>query len=152
MTGWRLGWAVVPAALCDVMRRFAGNLFLVPPTLSQHVALAAMDEHGELAARVAGYAANRRLLMEALPALGFSRLAPVDGAFYVYADIGHLTRDSLAWCLELLDDTGVALNTGLDFDPVDGGRFVRISFAVTAGEVEQAVDRIGQWLRGRRRA
>jgi aspartate/methionine/tyrosine aminotransferase len=152
MTGWRLGWAVVPAALGEVMRRFAGNLFLVPPTLSQHVALAAMDEHAELAARVEGYAANRRLLMDALPALGFTRFAPADGAFYVYADIGHLTSDSLAWCLELLDDTGVALNTGLDFDPVDGGRFLRISFAVTTAEVEQAIDRIGRWLRGRRRA
>ncbi len=152
MTGWRLGWAVAPAPLVDVMRRFAGNLFLVPPTLSQHVALAAMDEHAELEARVADYAANRRLLMEALPALGFARLAPVDGAFYVYADIGHLTRDSLAWCLELLDGTGVALNTGLDFDPVDGGRFMRLSFAVTAAEVEQAIDRIGRWLRGRKRA
>jgi aspartate/methionine/tyrosine aminotransferase len=134
------------------MRRFAGNLFLVPPTLSQHVALAAMDARAELEAHVATYAANRSLLMEALPALGIPRFAPADGAFYLYADIGHLTDDSLAWCLELLDATGVALNTGLDFDPVDGARFVRLSFAVSPAEVEQALARLAGWLRGRRRA
>jgi aspartate/methionine/tyrosine aminotransferase len=134
------------------MRRFAGNLFLVPPTLSQHVALAAMDARPELEAHVATYAANRRLLTAALPALGIPRFAPADGAFYVYADIGHLTDDSLAWCLELLDATGVALNTGLDFDPVHGGRFVRLSFAVSTAEVEQALTRLEGWLRGRRRA
>ncbi|MGQ0429640.1 MAG: pyridoxal phosphate-dependent aminotransferase [Gammaproteobacteria bacterium] len=152
MTGWRLGWAAVPAPLVDVMRRYAGNLFLVPPTLSQHVALAAMDAREELQAHVATYAANRRLLVRGLPALGITRFAPADGAFYVYADIGHLTRDSLTWCLDLLDATGVALNTGLDFDPVDGGRFVRMSFAVSTVEVEQALSRIGGWLRGRKRA
>jgi aspartate/methionine/tyrosine aminotransferase len=152
MTGWRLGWAAVPAPLVDVMRRFAGNLFLVPPTLSQHVALAAMDARAELEAHVATYAANRSLLMQALPALGIPRFAPADGAFYLYADIGHLTDDSLAWCLELLDATGVALNTGLDFDPVDGARFVRLSFAVSPAEVEQALARLAGWLRGRRRA
>lgn len=152
MTGWRLGWAAVPAPLVDVMRRFAGNLFLVPPTLSQHVALAAMDARAELEAHVATYAANRRLLTEALPALGITRFAPSDGAFYVYADIGHLTGDSLAWCLELLDATGVALNTGLDFDPVDGRRFVRLSFAASPAEVQQGLARLSDWLRGRRRA
>jgi len=152
MTGWRLGWAAVPAPLVDVMRRFAGNLFLVPPTLSQHVALAAMNARPELEAHVATYAANRRLLTEALPALGIPRFAPADGAFYVYADIGQLTDDSLAWCLQLLDATGVALNTGLDFDPVHGGRFVRLSFAVSTTEVEQALTRLEGWLRGRRRA
>ncbi len=149
MTGWRLGWLVAPATLEEVMRRYAGNLFLVPPTLSQHVARAAMDEREELQAHVATYAANRRLLMEALPALGITRLAPADGAFYVYADVGHLTGDSLAWCLQLLDATGVAINTGRDFDIVDGGRYVRLSFAVSTREVEQAIERIADWLRGR---
>ncbi|HEU0225030.1 MAG TPA: aminotransferase class I/II-fold pyridoxal phosphate-dependent enzyme [Steroidobacteraceae bacterium] len=152
MTGWRLGWAAVPAPLVDVMRRFAGNLFLVPPTLSQHVALAAMDARPELEAHVATYAANRRLLTSALPALGIPHFAPADGAFYVYADIGQLTDDSLAWCLELLDATGVALNTGLDFDPVHGGRFVRLSFAVSTAEVELALACLSDWLGGRRRA
>lgn len=152
MTGWRLGWAAVPAALEGVMRRFAGNLFLVPPTLSQHVALAAMDARAELQSRVATYATNRRLLTEALPELGIRRLAPADGAFYVYADIGHLTRDSLSWCLELLEATGLALNTGLDFDPVDGGRYVRLSFAVSTPEVQQAIACLDGWLRSRKRA
>jgi aspartate/methionine/tyrosine aminotransferase len=152
MTGWRLGWAVAPAALAEVMRRFAGNLFLVPPTLSQHVAIAAMDERAELEAHVADYALNRRRLLEALPALGIERIAPPDGAFYVYADIGHLTGDSPAWCRELLEATGLALTTGLDFDPVNGGRYLRLSFAVSGAEVERAIALLGGWLQGRRRA
>ena len=92
MTGWRLGWAVVPATLVDPMRRFAGNLFLVPPTLSQHVALAAMDAHADLEAHVATYAKNRALLSAALAGFGIHRIAPPDGAFYLYADVGDLTR------------------------------------------------------------
>lgn len=149
MTGWRLGWAVAPAPLVDAMRRYAGNLFLAPPTLAQHVALAALDERAELEAHVALYAANRRRLLQALPELGISRIAPPDGAFYLYADIGHLTRDSLGWCQALLEATGVALTTGLDFDPARGGRWLRLSFAVSAAEVEQAIERMGGWLRGR---
>jgi len=146
MTGWRLGWAVVPQPMVDVMRRFAGNLFLVPPTLSQHVALAAMDCADELDRHVATYAANRRLLMQSLPALGITRIAPADGAFYLYADIGHLTRDSLQWCRDLLDATGVAINTGRDFDSVHGGHFVRLSFAISTAEAHQAVQLLAGWL------
>jgi aspartate/methionine/tyrosine aminotransferase len=152
MTGWRLGWAVVPEALVDAMRRFSGNLFLVPPTLSQHVALAAMDETAELEAHVATYARNRELLSEALAGLGIARIAPPDGAFYLFADVGDLTRDSLAFCRELLDATGVAINTGLDFDGVHGDRFVRISFAVSTAETLRAVECLDGWLRQRRRA
>lgn len=152
MTGWRLGWAVVPEALLDTMRRFAGNLFLVPPTLSQHVALAAMDEHAELDRHVATYAANRELLVDALQGLGITRIAPADGAFYLYADVGDLTRDSLAWCRELLDATGVALNTGKDFDGVRGDRFIRISFAVSTAETICAIECLDAWLRKRKRA
>jgi aspartate/methionine/tyrosine aminotransferase len=151
MTGWRLGWAVVPAPLVDVMRRFAANLFLVPPTLSQHVALAAMGCTDELNRHVETYATNRRLLMEALPAFGITRIAPADGAFYLYADVGHLTQDSLQWCRDLLDATGVALNTGLDFDSAHGGRFVRISFAVSTHETAQAIESLGRWLEARQR-
>jgi aspartate/methionine/tyrosine aminotransferase len=150
MTGWRLGWAVVPAPLIETMRRFAANLFLVPPTLSQHVALAAMEEGEELERHVATYATNRRLLVEALAGLGISRLA--DGAFYLYADVGHLTRDSLAWCREVLDATGVALNTGRDFDGVHGDRFIRISFAVSTAETIRAIECLDAWLRRRKRA
>jgi aspartate/methionine/tyrosine aminotransferase len=152
MTGWRLGWAVVPEQLAEAMRRFAGNLFLVPPTLAQHVALAAMDEQAELEAHVATYAHNRDLLLQALAALGIGRIAPPDGAFYLYADVGDLTRDSLAFCRELLDATGVALNTGRDFDRVHGDRFVRISFAVTTAETLQAIESLVAWLKRRKRA
>lgn len=152
MTGWRLGWAVVPPELVEPMRRFAANLFLVPPTLSQHVALAAMDETAALEANVATYARNRELLAEALAGLGISRIAPPDGAFYIYADVGDLTRDSLAWCRELLDATGVAINTGRDFDGVHGDRFVRISFAVSTDETLRAIESLDGWIRGRRRA
>jgi aspartate/methionine/tyrosine aminotransferase len=152
MTGWRLGWAVVPESLVETMRRFAGNLFLVPPTLAQHVALAAMDEHAELEAHVATYAQNRELLADALHGLGVSRIAPPDGAFYLYADVGDLTRDSLQFCRDLLDATGVALNTGRDFDGVHGDRFVRISFAVSTAEALRAIECLDGWLRSRKRA
>ena len=152
MTGWRLGWAVVPVPLVETMRRFAANLFLVPPTLSQHVALAAMEEREELERRVETYATNRKLLMDALAGLGIGRLAPADGAFYLYADIGHLTVDSLAWCREVLDATGVALNTGRDFDGVHGDRFIRISFAVSTPETIRAIECLDTWLRRRKRA
>ncbi len=152
MTGWRLGWAVVPESLAETMRRFAGNLFLVPPTLAQHVALAAMDEQSELEAHVATYARNRELLADALHGFGIGRIAPPDGAFYLYADVGDLTRDSLQFCRDLLDATGVALNTGKDFDGVHGDRYVRISFAVSTAETLRAIDCLEAWLRGRKRA
>lgn len=152
MTGWRLGWAVVPDTLVETMRRFAGNLFLVPPTLAQHVALAAMDEQAELEAHVATYARNRELLADALHGLGIGRIAPPDGAFYLYADVGDLTRDSLQFCRDLLDATGVALNTGRDFDGVQGDRYVRISFAVSTAETVRAIECLDGWLRGRKRA
>jgi aspartate/methionine/tyrosine aminotransferase len=146
MTGWRLGWAAVPAELVDTMNRYSANMFLAPPTLAQHVALAAMDERDELERHVATYAANRRLLMDGLPKLGITRMAPVDGAFYIYADVSHLTLDSLSWCRDLLDATGVALNTGRDFDSVGGGRFIRISFAVSAPETRRALELLEGWL------
>jgi aspartate/methionine/tyrosine aminotransferase len=152
MTGWRLGWAVVPESLVDTMRRFSANLFLVPPTLAQHVALAAMDEQAELEAHVATYARNRELLADALHGLGIARIAPPDGAFYLYADVGDFTQDSLQFCRDLLDATGVALNTGKDFDSVQGDRYVRISFAVSTAETERAIECLDGWLRSRKRA
>jgi aspartate/methionine/tyrosine aminotransferase len=152
MTGWRLGWCVAPPAQVELLRRFAGNMFLCPPTLSQHVALAAMDEAEELDRHVATYAANRALLMDALAGFGIGRIAPPDGAFYLYADVGHLTGDSLQWCRDLLDATGLALNTGRDFDGVHGGRFIRISFAVSTAETARAIHILDGWLRERRRA
>ncbi len=108
-----------------------GNLFLTPPSLSQHAGLVAMDCLDELEGHLDVYRANRALLLDALPALGLRAIAPPDGAFYIYADIGHLTDDSLAFCEALLRDTGVATAPGVDFDPVDGRRFIRFSFAVS---------------------
>ena len=149
MTGWRLGWLVAPEALVEAMNSYSGNIFLTPPAISQHAALAAMDADQELSAHLATYAANRRLVMDALRSLGITGLAPADGAFYAYADVGHLTDDSLAFCRQLLEDTGVAFNTGLDFDPLEGSRTIRISFAVSQHETAEAMRRFGEWLKAR---
>jgi aspartate/methionine/tyrosine aminotransferase len=111
-----------------------------------------MDETDELESHVETYARNRSLLADALAGFGIERIAPPDGAFYLYADVGDFTRDSLAWCRELLDATGVALNTGRDFDGVHGDRFVRISFAVSTAEVMRAIECLDGWLRHRKRA
>ena len=152
MTGWRLGWAMVPMDLVETMNRYSANMFLAPPTLAQHVALVAMDEKAELEGHVATYAKNRELLVAALQAFGITRMAPADGAFYIYADVSHLTGDSLAWCRELLDETGLALNTGRDFDSINGGHFIRISFAVSTPEILQAIDLLGGGLKRRTRS
>ncbi|MBW8858897.1 MAG: aminotransferase class I/II-fold pyridoxal phosphate-dependent enzyme [Caulobacter sp.] len=149
MAAWRLGWVVVPADQVQRARAFMGNLFLTPPSLSQHAGLVAMDCLDELEGHVAVYRANRALLLDALPALGLASIAPPDGAFYIYADIGHLTDDSLAFCEVLLRDTGVATAPGVDFDPVDGRRFIRFSFAVSTPEVEEALRRITPWFAAR---
>src|SRR5690606_22318733 len=141
MTGWRLGWAVVPESLVEPMNRYSGNMFLTPSALSQHAALAAMDADEELRGHLVTYAANRELLLTELPRLGFTDLAPADGAFYVYAGVGHLTDDSLGLCRTLLADTGLAVNTGLDFDTVNGKRTIRLSFAVSCRETADALER-----------
>lgn len=146
MTGWRLGWLVVPPALIDVARARIGNLFLTPPVLAQHAALAAFDCIDELEGHVDTYARNRDLLLDALPRLGLERIAPPDGAFYVYADVGHLTDNSLAFCEQLLRDTGVATAPGIDFDPVNGHRFIRFSFAITTPMIEDAIARMTPWF------
>lgn len=146
MPGWRLGWLLVPPDLIERAWSYLGCLFLTPPTLSQHAALAALDCAEELDANVAVYAGNRARLLEALPQMGLRRIAPPDGAFYIYADIGHLTDDSMGFCRKLLLDTGVATGPGIDHDPVDGHRFFRLSFAISAEEVEQALQRLGDWL------
>ena len=146
MAGWRLGWLVVPPSLIDAARARMGNLFLTPPSLAQHAGLVAFDCRDELEGHVSTYARNRALLLAALPALGLKRIAPPDGAFYIWADIGHLTDDSMAFCLKLLVDTGVATAPGIDFDPVDGHRFMRFSFAVSTDRIEEALRRIGPWF------
>ena len=146
MAGWRLGWLVAPGAHAPRARAYVGNLFLTAPSLSQHAGLAAMDAREELQGHLDVYRRNRELLLEALPRLGLARIAPPDGAFYIWADIGHLTNDSLAFCERLLMDTGVATAPGLDFDPVDGRRFMRFSFAVSTAEVEEAIARMTPWF------
>ncbi|MBS0394185.1 MAG: aminotransferase class I/II-fold pyridoxal phosphate-dependent enzyme [Proteobacteria bacterium] len=146
MPGWRLGWMVVPEPLVAHLTPYVINFFLTPPTIAQYAALAAFDDPAELAACVAEYRANRDRLIAALAAAGITRVAPPDGAFYLYADVGHLTDDSLAFCLRLLEETGVATAPGIDFDPVHGRRTLRLSFALRPAEVERAVALLGPWL------
>jgi len=147
MTGWRLGWLLVPDELVDAVDRLVGNFALCPPALSQHAALAAFDAYPELDANVARYRANRELLLQALPAIGLDRLAPADGAFYIYADVSEHTDDSLSWVRRLLADTGIAMAPGLDFDTAHGNRFARLSFAGDYAEIEQAVEVLGRYLK-----
>ena len=146
MPGWRLGWIVAPANCVQVLNDYLTNLFLVPSSLSQHAALAAFDDMPELVETVAQYAKNRDRLLAALPQMGIGGIAPPDGAFYLYADVGHLTNDSLAFCHRLVDETGVAIAPGIDFDPIHGRRHVRFSFAISADELEQAIALLGPWL------
>ncbi|MBF0268584.1 MAG: aminotransferase class I/II-fold pyridoxal phosphate-dependent enzyme [Alphaproteobacteria bacterium] len=144
LTGWRLGWMVVPPELVRSVECLAQNLTIAPPTLSQISAMAVFDATGELDARVAGYAANRALLLDRLPALGFDKLAPADGAFYLYADIGHLTNDSPQFCKRILAECGVALTPGTDFDPLRGHLSVRFSLAGPMSDMEEAVRRLAR--------
>jgi aspartate/methionine/tyrosine aminotransferase len=146
MAGWRLGWLLSPRDHAPLPRTYASNLFLTAPSLAQRAALAAMDATEELEGHVEVYRANRALLLEALPKLGLRAIAPPDGAFYIWADVGHLTDDSLAFCKKLLRDTGVATAPGIDFDPVDGRHFIRCSFAVSTAEVEEALRRLTPWF------
>jgi aspartate/methionine/tyrosine aminotransferase len=148
MTGWRLGWMVVPEDLRRPVDVLTGNFTICPPALSQYAAIAAFtpESYAELDGHVARYAANRRVLLDGLPALGIDKLAPADGAFYVYADVGHLTDDSYAWCLQVLEETGVAMAPGIDFDTRHGNEFVRLSFAGTETEIREGLDRLAAWL------
>ena len=146
MAGWRLGWLLVPADHIDTARAYIGNLFLTPPSLSQHAGLVAMDCHDELEGHIQAYRQNRQLVLDALPSLGLKTIAPPDGAFYIWADIGHLTNDSVAFCEQLLRDTGVATAPGVDFDPVEGHHFMRFSFAVSTPLVEEALNRMRPWF------
>lgn len=150
MAGWRLGWLVVPPALIDAARARIANLFLTPPVLAQHAGLVAFDCREELEGHHANYARNRELLLAALPRLGLAHIAPPDGAFYIWADIGHMTNDSFAFCRQLLEDTGVATAPGIDFDPVEGNRFIRLSFAVSTPEIEDAIERMVTWFAAQR--
>jgi len=149
MAGWRLGWLVAPKEGIDAARARMSNLFLTPPSLSQHAGLVAMDCAEELEGHIRTYTRNRELLLAALPDLGLARIAPPDGAFYVYADVSDYTDDSMEFCKQLLQDTGVATAPGIDFDPIHGNRFVRFSFAVSTPLVEEAIRRMKPWFAAR---
>ena len=151
MTGWRVGWMVVPEAHVRAIERLAQNLFICPPHASQVAAFAAFECGEELGANVSAYAANRGLVLDALPRMGLPRFAPADGAFYAYADVGHLTEDSLALSAEILDRAGVAVTPGLDFDPARGGRWLRLSYAGATAEVAEGLSRLSAFFGSRRR-
>jgi aspartate/methionine/tyrosine aminotransferase len=142
MTGWRVGWMVVPEPLVRTVENLAQNLFICPPHASQIAALGALEAEEELEALKRVYAANRARLLDALPRLGFADIAPADGAFYVYADCTRLANDSAAFCRRLLDEAGVAATPGLDFDPVRGHRTVRFSFARGEAEIAEGIRRM----------
>ncbi|HAD26756.1 MAG TPA: 1-aminocyclopropane-1-carboxylate deaminase [Alphaproteobacteria bacterium] len=146
MTGWRLGWMVVPQAALRAVERIAQNLFISPPTLSQLAAVAAFDCEAELQENVAVYARNRGLLLRELPKAGIDRFAPPDGAFYLYADVSRFTDDSVRFCQDMLLQTGVAATPGTDFDVVEGHKFVRFSFAGATEVMAEAAKRLAGWL------
>jgi aspartate/methionine/tyrosine aminotransferase len=147
MTGWRVGWMVVPEPLVRPVERLQQNLAISVPTLSQVAAEAAFDGRAEMEAVKRGYIENRRILTSSLPKIGFDRILPVDGAFYVYADVSRFTNDSLAFARRMLAEAGVAATPGVDFDPHDGRHFIRFSYAGAAADMAEAVERIGSWLR-----
>lgn len=148
MTGWRLGWMLTPRSLHRAVDVLTGNLNICPPVLAQYAAIAAFEpeSYAELDGHVNHYRANRDLLLDGLTKIGLDRVAPVDGAFYAYVDVSDHTTDSLNWCRRLLDETGLAITPGIDFDPVDGGKYVRLSFAGAREDVTEAVKRLGAWL------
>ena len=142
MTGWRVGWMVVPEDHVRVLERLAQNMFICAPHASQIAALAAMDCEEELQANLAVYAENRRLMLEGLPAAGFTDIAPPDGAFYVYADVSAHTNDSRAFAAEILDRAGVAVTPGLDFDPIRGATTLRFSYARSTEDIREGLARL----------
>jgi aspartate/methionine/tyrosine aminotransferase len=149
MTGWRLGWMVLPRSLTRAVQRLASNMTVCPPTVSQLAAVAAFTDESlaELDGHVRRYARNREELLGGLRDAGITRLAPADGAFYAYADIGHLTDDSFRWCADTLNETGVAVVPGADFDTVHGHHTVRFSFAGATENITEALRRLTPRLR-----
>ena len=147
MTGWRIGWMVVPETLVRPIERLQQNLAISVPTLSQVAAEAAFDGRDEMEAVKHGYEINRRMLVEGLPRAGFDQFLPVDGAFYLYADVSRFCSDSLDFARRLLEEAGVAATPGADFDPVQGRRFIRFCYAGATADVAEAVERLGAWLK-----
>src|SRR5579883_3325788 len=146
MTGWRVGWMVLPEALVRPLERLQGNLAISVPTLAQIAAEAAFDAGAELDAVKHVYEENRRVLVEGLPGAGLDRILPVDGAFYLYADISGFSSDSFAFARQLLEEAHVAATPGIDFDPVNGTKFLRFCYAGSTADMHEAVKRVGNWL------
>ncbi len=149
MTGWRVGWMVVPEDQVRVVERIAQNMFICAPHASQIAALAAMDCTDELDENLAVYRRNRALMLEGLPKAGFTEIAPPDGAFYIYADVSALTDDSRAFAAEILEKAGVAVTPGLDFDPVRGHRTLRFSYARATGDIVEGLERLKRFMDAR---
>ena len=149
MTGWRIGWMVVPESYVRAAEVLAQNMFINAPTIAQHAALAAFDAQDELEERRAQYAANRALLLKELPRLGLSGFSPAEGAFYLYCDVGSLANDSVELSRRLLREAHVAVTPGVDFDPADGRRFVRFSYCATRDDIEAGLERLARWLQRR---
>jgi len=149
MTGWRIGWMVVPEDHVRVVERLAQNMFICAPHISQLAALAAMECDDELQANLNVYAENRRLMIEGLPKAGFTKFAPPDGAFYVYADVSDITDDSRAFCAEILNKAGVAVTPGLDFDTERGAGMVRFSYARSTEDIREGLDRLRKFMAAR---
>ncbi|MCO5129193.1 MAG: aminotransferase class I/II-fold pyridoxal phosphate-dependent enzyme [Xanthobacteraceae bacterium] len=147
MTGWRVGWMVVPEGLVRPIERLQQNLSISVPTLSQIAAEAAFDGRAEMEAIKHGYQDNRRILIEGLPSAGLREFLPADGAFYLYADVSKFTDDSLDFAKRMLEHAHVAATPGVDFDPVHGRRFVRFCYAQSAADMREAVERIARWLK-----
>ena len=147
MTGWRIGWMVVPERLVRPIERLAQNLYISPPTIAQVAALGAFDGLDELEANKRVYAANRDLLLTELPKAGLDRLVPADGAFYLYADVSRFTGDSLAFARRMLAEIGVAATPGVDFDTARGRHYLRFSYSGATAEMAEAARRIAGWLK-----
>ncbi|MCF2872742.1 aminotransferase class I/II-fold pyridoxal phosphate-dependent enzyme [Octadecabacter sp. G9-8] len=146
MTGWRVGWMVVPRDHVRRIERLAQNMFICPSHASQRLALHAMEEGAELDGRVDAYRANRDLMMDALPAMGLDKFAPPDGAFYVYVDVSDYTDNSLNFCNQVLEKAGVAITPGLDFDPVEGHAWVRLSYARSTQDMREGLTRLATFM------
>ncbi|NCW07793.1 MAG: aminotransferase class I/II-fold pyridoxal phosphate-dependent enzyme [Rhodobacterales bacterium] len=149
MTGWRVGWMVVPEDHIRVVERLAQNLFICPPHISQVAALEALSCENELSQYIEIYRKNRQIIMHELPQIGFQNFAPPDGAFYFYVDISRYSDDSLSFCDDVLEEVGVAITPGVDFDPVRGNTTIRISYARSTDEISEGINRLGNFMKKR---
>jgi aspartate/methionine/tyrosine aminotransferase len=147
MTGWRVGWMVVPPSMLRAVERLQQNLAISVPALSQVAAEAAFDGRTEMEEVKHGYEENRRILTAGLPKIGLDKFLPVDGGFYLYADVSRFSNDSLDFARRMLNEAGVAATPGIDFDPVNGHNFLRFCYAGSAQEMHEAVERMGNWLK-----